>query len=215
MQRKFLTFLAGALTLALAACVIAPDAPVTTPDGLVKLRNSRVDSVYAAPGASLARYQRIMLESVDVAFRQDWQARHPGISPDEVAMIRHGAASIFRTEFAGELQRGGYTLATAPGPDVLRVSASIVDLDFVTTGQSGAAGSYLVTAADMSLLAELRDSQSGAMLARVADRNRGRNVGNLQVADQASYSAEARASFTHWASLLREALDAARKPPPS
>lgn len=215
MQRHLGILLAGALSLALTGCVIAPDAPVTTPDGLVKLRNSRVDSVYAAPGASLARYQRVMLESVDVAFRRDWQARHPGISPDEVAMIRHGAASIFRTEFAGELQKGGYTLATAPGPDVLRVSASIVDLDFVSSGASATAGSYQVTAADMSLLAELRDSQSGAMLARVADRSRGRNVGNLQVANQATYSAEARASFTRWASLLREALDAARKPPRS
>lgn len=211
MQRFLDSILSASLVLALSACVIAPDAPVTTPDGLVKRRDSRVDSVYAAPGASLARYRRVWLDTVEVSFKQDWQARNPGVSADEVAMIRHGATSIFRGEFAAELQKGGYTLAQAAGDDVLRVSASIVDLDFVTSG--AAAAGYLVTASDMSLLADLRDSQSGAMLARVADRSRGRNVGNLQVADQATYSAEARAAITHWATLLRESLDAARQPP--
>ena len=192
----------------LSGCVIAPDAPVRTPDGLVKIQNPTVDSVYAAPGMSLAPYRRVLLDRVDVAFKADWQQRHPDVPAEDVAMIRHGAESIFRTEFAQELEKGGYTMANQPGPDVLRVSASIVDLDFAASKPS-----YVVTPADMSLLAELRDSQSGAMLARVADRKRGRGSGNLQVADQLAYTNEARAAFTMWAGLLREALDAARKAP--
>lgn len=201
-------------SLSLSACVIAPDAPVRTPDGLVKIANAKVDSVYAAPGMSLARYRRVMLDSIDVAFKADWQQRHPEISADEVAMIRHGAESVFRAEFAKELEKGGYSMASQPGPDVLRVAASIVDLDFAaSTGASADKPAYVVSPADMSLLAELRDSQSGAMIARVADRKSGRGSGNLQVADQAAYTAEARAAFTRWASLLREALDAARKAP--
>ena len=90
-------------------------------------------------------------------------------------------------------------------PDVLRVTASIVDLDFVRRANAGGrrdGRQYIVSTADMSLVAELRDSQSGAMLARVADRKRGRITGNLQVADQVAHStAEARAAFTTWAGL--------------
>jgi hypothetical protein len=203
-------------SVALSACVIAPDAPVRTPDGLVKVQSPNVDSLYVAPGMSLAPYRRVMLDNVDVAFKADWQTRHPEVPPDDVAMIRHGAASIFRAEFSRELEKGGYSIASQPAPDVLRVAASIVDLDFAAANAAGGADkpAYLVTPANMSLLAELRDSQSGAMLARVADQKRGRGSGNLQVADQMAYTDEARAAFTSWAGLLRQALDEARKPPP-
>jgi hypothetical protein len=203
-----------ASALVLTGCVIAPDAPVRTPDGLVKVQSPRVDSVYAAPGLSLARYRRVMLDNVDVAFRHDWQTRHPQIPAEEVAAIRHGAASLFRVEFSNALEKGGYPIANEPAPDVLRVAASIVDLDFVApnAGAGAAQNSFVVSSADMSLVAELRDSQSGAMLARVADQKRGRSYGNLQVADQKTNTAEARAAFAAWAGMLRDALDAARYP---
>ena len=211
----FRTLVAAFASVTLSGCVIAPDAPVRTPDGLEKVQSPNVDSLYVAPGMTLAPYRRVMLESVDVAFKADWQQRNPQVPAEDVAMIRHGAVSIFRTEFARELEKGGYTLATQPAPDVLRVSASIVDLDFAAANAAAGADkpAYLVTPANMSLLAELRDSQSGAMLARVADQNRGRGAGNLQVANQMAYTDEARASIAMWAGLLREALDAARKPP--
>lgn len=209
-----LAILVALTSVALSACVIAPDAPVRTPDGLEKVQSPNVDSLYVAPGMSLAPYRRVMLDNVDVAFKADWQQRHPEVPPDDVAMIRHGAASIFRAEFSRELEKGGYSIASQPAPDVLRVAASIVDLDFAAANASAAdKPAYLVTPANMSLLAELRDSQSGAMLARVADQKRGRGSGNLQVADQMAYTDEARAAFTSWAGLLRQALDEARKPP--
>lgn len=201
------------LALNLGGCVIAPDAPVRTPDGLVKVQNSRVDSVYAAPGLSLAKYRRVMLDNVDVAFRHDWQTRHPQIAADEVSAIRYGATSLFRVEFSNALEKGGYPVVDKPGPDVLRVNASIVDLDFVAPNAGASPSqSFVVSSAEMSLVAELRDSQSGAMLARVADQKRGRSYGNLQVADQKTNTAEARAAFAAWAGMLRDALDAARYP---
>jgi len=203
-----------ALALSSAGCVIAPDAPVRTPDGLVLVKSERVDSVYAAPGMSLAKYRRVMIDSVDVAFKRDWQTRHPQIPPEEVAAIRYGAASLFRVEFSDALEKGGYPIADAPAPDVLRVAASIVDLDFVApnAGANAAQPSFVVSSADMSLVAELRDSQSGAMLARVADQKKGRSYGNLQVADQKTNTAEARAAFAAWAGMLRDAMHAARYP---
>jgi hypothetical protein len=212
MYRIFSPFIA-ALSLIIAGCVIAPKSTDSTPDGLVRVQSKRVDMLFIAPGMSLSRYKRVMFDKVDVAFKADWQVNHPNIPPEDIANIRYGAASVFRSEFAQVLEKGGYAIAEAPGPDVLRVSASVVDLGIVggsTAGTEETGHGYIVSTADMSLVAELRDSQSGANLARAVDRKRGRSYGNLQVADQASNTAEARQAFATWAGYLRDALDAAR-----
>src|SRR5262245_53945487 len=107
-HRPFVPALAMAALLALGGCVIAPSAGPTTPDGLQKRPSSRVDSVYAAPGASLARYRKVMLDELDVAFKADWQTRRPGISANEIADIRTMGASLFRAAYAAELEKGGY-----------------------------------------------------------------------------------------------------------
>jgi hypothetical protein len=72
---------------------------------------------------------------------------------------------------------------------------------------------HLVSPADMTLLMELRDSQSGALLVRAVDKEKGRTSGNLTVEDAVSNSAEARRALEMWAGLLRAALDAARGTP--
>jgi Protein of unknown function (DUF3313) len=206
---------AGLLALTcLAGCVIAPGPAERTPDGLVRRQSTRVDSLYAAPGVSLAKYRRVMFDNLDVGFKPDWQARNPQVPVDDITAVRHGAVSMFREEFAQALAKGGYTVANAPAADVLRVNASVVDLDVVSAAAGDTGPGYIVSTADMSLVAELRDSQSGAMLARVADRRQGRNQGNLQLSGQAAQTADARAAFAAWAGYLREALDEARKPPP-
>jgi hypothetical protein len=199
--------------LALSACVVQPDAADRTPDGLERVASRSVDSVYTAPGMSLAPYRRVMLDSVDVAFKRDWQREHPEVKAEDISDIRERAARQFREVFTRELERGGYAIATQPASDVLRVTASVVDLDI----QAPAAGSvpltrtYVVKSSDISLLAELRDSQSGAVLARVADRKRGREFGELRLANEATAFAETGEAFGMWARLLRNALDDARR----
>ena len=47
---------------------------------------------------------------------------------------------------------------------------------------------------------------------RKGRQKRGRSYGNLEVADQKTNTAEARAAFAAWAGMLRDALDAARYP---
>jgi hypothetical protein len=213
MHRPHGPLTAACLALFLAGCVISPKNPDNSPDGLVRVQSKRVDSLFIMPGMSLSKYQRVMFDNVDVAFKADWQVHHPNIPPGDIENIRYGAASVFRTEFAQALEKGGYAIVERPGPDVLRVTASIVDLGIVggsTAGTGERGNNYIVSTADMSLVAELRDSQSGAALARAIDQKRGRNYGNLQVADQATNTAEARQAFAQWAGYLRDALDAAR-----
>ncbi|HKU90125.1 MAG TPA: DUF3313 family protein [Steroidobacteraceae bacterium] len=204
----------GLAAVLLGGCVIAPSAGPTTPDGLQKRASNRVDSVYAAPGASLARYRRVMLDELDVAFKADWQQRHPEITPTEIGDVRTLGAALFRAAFSAELEKGGYAIVDQPAPDVLRVKATVLDVDFAPAAAAAASvgGRYIVSTTDVSLAAELRDSASGAVLARIIDRNRGRNVGNLEMSSEQSTSKDALQAFTTWAGLLREALDSAREP---
>lgn len=202
------------LTLGSVGCVnMKPPEPERTVDGLTRIDSKRVDTVYTAPGMTLAPYRRIMLDPVDVSFKRDWQRNHPSVSADDVARIRSEAAEMFRDVFARELEaKGGYALTDKPAPDVLRVSASIVDLDIAApdTRSGSPTRTYVVSPGELTLLAELRDSESGAILVRAADRQKGREFGNLQIANRVTNSAEAQRAFAMWAGLLRDALDAAR-----
>jgi hypothetical protein len=202
----------------LSGCVVnSPGVPEKTPDGLVRVQSRQVDTVYAAPGVSLARYKRVMLDSVDLAFKLDWQKRHPEVSESDVTRIRSQGAAVFYEIFSSALtMNNGYPLATQPAADVLRVTASITELDVAATpGATGAQRMYVVSPGDLTLLMELRDSTTGALLVRAMDREKGRTAGNLQVEGAVSNSAEARKALEMWAGLLRGALDGARNAPPA
>lgn len=197
----------------LGGCVVnAPPVTEKTPDGLVRIQAKQVDTVYAKPGASLARYQRVILDPVDLAFKLDWQTRHPEVSDSDVTRIRSQGAAVFHEIFSTVLtQNHGYPLTNQPAADVLRVTASITELDVAATpGSAGMQRMYVVSPSDLTLLMELRDSQSGALLARAIDREKGRASGNLRVEGAVENSAEARRALEMWAGLLRSALDAAR-----
>jgi len=202
----------GLLAL-LSGCVVnAPPVAEKTPDGLVRVQSKQVDTVYAAPGVTLARYKRVMLDSVDLAFKLDWQKRHPEVSDSDVARIRSQGSAVFYEIFSSALtMNNGYPLTTQPGPDVLRVAASITELDVAASpGTAGTQRMYVVSPSDLTLLMELRDSTTGALLVRAIDREKGRTFGNLQVEGDVSNSAEARRALEMWADLLRGALDNAR-----
>lgn len=214
---RALSTLSLTVGLALSGCVsIQPGEPGRSVDGLTRIQSPQhIDSVYVAPGGSLAGYRRVMLDEVEVAFSRDWQKKHPHVPPEEVERIRGEAARTFRDTFSAELAKGGYAMTLAPAPDVLRVAASIVDLDFATSSRAGSdpkKGPYVLSPEGMTLLAELRDSVSGAILVRAADHELGRKIGDLQIANDMSTSAEARAAFEMWAVVLRRALDDANAP---
>jgi hypothetical protein len=197
----------------LTGCVVnAPPVAENTPDGLVRVQSKQVDTVYAKPGVSLARYKRVMLDSVELAFKLDWEKRHPEVSESDIARIRSQGSAVFYEIFSSAItMKDGYPLTTQPGTDVLRVTASITELDVAAApGSAGTQRMYVVSPSDLTLLMELRDSQSGALLVRAIDREKGRAVGNLQVEGAVSNSAEARRALEMWAGLLRGALDAAR-----
>ncbi len=197
-----------------------PEAEVTV-DGLVRVDNAVVPVAYRKPDMDLTPYTRFMLDPVEDAYQKDPGNRmrsggagandNFALSPSQMETLK----GMFRDAVVAALTKDdGYELTTKPGPDVLRITAALVDLVVRVPTQRGGGRqrnftrSYgLVTA-----VLELRDSQSGEILARAADRRdptRDTSAGLAEVSTPFVRSDTSRL-FAHWADLLRERLDALR-----
>jgi Protein of unknown function (DUF3313) len=185
-------------------------------DGLQRITVKGIDLAYARPGASLAAYNRVELEPIDVAFRKDWNPTRPGsrikVSSEERENIRTAVAKIVYEEFVKELQnKGSYKVVDAAGPDVLRVKIKIVNL-YVSappTATAGISRQYTVSAGEMTLFAELYDSETGEVIARVIDRTEGRRAGGLTFTNSLTNIDEAGPTASEWARILHNGLDKA------
>ena len=185
-------------------------------DGLQKINVKGIDLAYARPGATLAGYNRLKLEPIDVAFRKDWNPTMTGsrikLSSEERENIRTAVAKIVYEEFVKELQsKSSYKVVDEVGPDVLRVKVKIVNLyvNAPDTGTAGISRQYTISAGEMTLLAELYDSETGEVLARVIDRSEGRRTAGLSFTDSVTNIDQARSTAAGWARILRSALDKA------
>jgi hypothetical protein len=153
---------------------------------------------------------------VDVAFRKDFRpnrtASNLKLTTADLEAIRQRTSALVREEFSRELQRGGYQTSEVAGPDVLEVRARIADLyvNAPDTLDAGRSQSFTMSAGEMTLVLELRDSETGQVLARAYDRREGRETGQLNWTTSVSNEADAREVARTWARILRRQLDAAR-----
>jgi hypothetical protein len=208
-------FLAGIAAVAFIALAHGADKPTppATWNGLELTQSKALDLLYKKPGVTFSTYRRIMLDPVEVDFRKNWTPDPRRVSSSDRERIRKELAEAARAVFKKELEeKGGYTFATESAPDVLRVTAALTDLYIAApdTMSAGRSRSYAVSAGEVTLLAELRDSDSGDLLAVAADRGQARGNGYLQWTSGATNAAEARALLTGWAQLLRKGLDASK-----
>lgn len=214
---RIVTLLACTLLLPVASAASKADLEkAMSYDGLQKISVKGIDLAYARAGATLASYNRVMLEPIDVAFRKDWNPTRTGsnikLSTEQRENIRAGIAKIVYDEFVEELQnKSSYQVVNEVGPDVLRVKVKIVNLyvnapDTRTVGRSR---TYTVSAGEMTIFAELYDSETGELLARVVDRREARGSATLTLNNSVVNTDEARSIASSWARILRNGLDKA------
>jgi len=199
-----------------AGAMAADPPPATTHDGLELVQNSRFDVVYRRAGVDFAGYTRLMVDPFQVEFKKQWTREFHKISESDRERIRSELAAEAQRVFVKELQdKGGYQIVDRAAPDVLRVSAAIVELyiNAPDTMQTGRTRTYTLSTGEATLVAELRDSVSGAVIARAADRARARESATMQWATRARNRADAQEILTRWAGALREALDEAHGKP--
>jgi hypothetical protein len=183
--------------------------------GLRKISVKGIELAYAKPGATLASYKRVKLDPVEVSFDKSWDPTKTGsnlkVSSSERENILNGVAKLVQEEFAREIQgKSGYRLTEESGDDVLRVKINIVNL-YVSAPESdsspGRSRTYVVSAGQMTLVAELSDSKSGDVIARVVDRREARSTGRMSLSGGGYNQDEARSIAAAWARILRKALD--------
>lgn len=208
------------LLLALCATTLVGCASTSTTgkqewDGLVRQPNTRLGAVFVRPDAEIVAYKSVMLDPIQVSFARNWDPNRGGrsqvnrLDASDIAAIQTGLAELFRETFRAELERGGYQLVDTAGPDTLRVTASIVDL-YVTAPDTMSAGrsrTYTANSGRMTLVAELRDSTTGEILARAVDTRSARSTGSWTVANRVTNTTDARRAISVWATALRRSLD--------
>jgi hypothetical protein len=190
---------------------------VMSSDGLQKISVPGLDLAYALPGATLAGYSKVMLDPIDVSFHKDWDPKVPGspfkLSTKDRENIKTKVKTLVNAAFVKALQAdGGYPVVKEAGPDVLRVRVIIVNLyinapDIKTAGR---VRTYAVGGGEMTIIADLSDSETGAVIARVVDRSKARSSGMMTLTNSVTNAADAQDIASKWAGILRDALDKAR-----
>lgn len=171
-----------------------------TVDGLYPVKHSRIDVAFAREGLDLGPYDAVMVAPVSIAY----QRRSHVLSNDQVERM----GQYFTETLSEELNDNGYQLVTSPGASVLLLEASIVDLKInrPTKPPVGRTTVFTAESGEMTLIGELKDSMSGQILVRFADRQRPRSY--WAQSTSVSEWSEVRRAFRFWAGILTERLDA-------
>ncbi len=125
----------------IAGCATSPPSIDTgaaegaTYDGLYPVKNARADEAWARPGIDLTQYSKIMVQGAGIEFRpggesgRTMMARSRGgpyeVSERQKEMFR----KILIQSFVEELKQSKhFELTSTPGPDVLLIRGSLLDV---------------------------------------------------------------------------------------
>ncbi len=198
------------LALPISAAFAKPDQQPW--DGLTEVNSPRMDAVYLLPGADFRSYTKVMLDQPGVAFRKDWmRSMNQGMglrvteaeAKDILAAVQSNTSDIFSNAFT----KAGYTVVTEPAADVLRVSSGVVNLyvNAPDTQSSAFSRTFTANAGEATLVLELRDSLTNALLGRVIDRRETQGMGGPS--NRVTNEAEYRQLAGHWAKISVKGLD--------
>lgn len=203
-----------AAALVLAGCATTPQSDYSH-DGL-ELREVRgLDEVWVRPGTDFAGYENLLVEPVEVAFDPHWDPRRSGsrlrLRDEEREEIRRDAAELFDRTFRRELERSGrFELVEQAQGNTLVFEPRIIDL-IINAPEDRMATSrvrtYVSEFGRVTLVGELKDAESGAIVARIADREIARAIRPLEFTDRFANEREGERVVRQWAQTLVEQLD--------
>lgn len=185
--------LIGVLALSAAA-----GCTTTTVETFYAVQNPDIDQAFVKPGTDWSTYDALLQAGpLNIVYVEGNEEPDPA----DLARIR----SSFREAFYGAIA-DDYEVVDAPGPNVLAVRADLIDLKINDPGLQALPFNSrlrsLVAKGQLTFIMELRDSQTGEVLARAADQEKpdGSSAG------ESSWD-EVEASAQRWASLFRKFLD--------
>ncbi len=194
-----------------------PDAEITF-DGLHRVDNSQADLAWARPDFDLSQYTKILPVEAQYEYRQDvnrarttFERGRGGpyyIDADRRARFEEEVRNVFQEELS-KIEH--FEFVTEPGPDVLLLRGALLDIiTFVPDDDNipGRSEFFVASVGEATLVLELRDSESGTILARSVDRRAAERMGGQMMnSNRVTNAQEVRRLMRFWATRLREGLD--------
>jgi hypothetical protein len=195
-----------------------PDAELSF-DGLYKVDNSKADLAWARSDFDISAYTKIMLVGAGIAYapaenraRTSMERSRSGpyfISDDSKARFEALVGETFEDEMR-KIEH--FEIVTEAGPDVMMIRGGLLDVvSYVPQdpiNMAGRANIYLRSVGEATLVLELRDSETGAILARSIDRRAAEAAGGMMIdSNRVTNAAEVRRLVRFWGRRLREGLD--------
>jgi hypothetical protein len=156
--------------------------------GLHLVHHSDLRLVYTLPDTDFSVYDKAILVDAYVAFKKNWKREHNDgltrITNQEMEKIKGRVADEFRTVFTAELEKQGIPVVaqTETGDDVLIIRPAIINLDIEAPDPMSQVSNVQVvapSAGQMTLYAEIYDSVSSQMIAKVLDPEADRGFGGM------------------------------------
>lgn len=177
-------------------------------EGLQSVSARNFEAALIRPGVRFADYTKLMVDELELAFRTpDREQNQFAVGEDQKTRFRAAMATAFGAEL-GKLEV--VEIVTEPGPDVLALHVRVQDIVARAPGRrvgAGRAGFAMETVGDMTLVLELRDSQSGEILLRVFDRRAFEGAAMLSGESVVSTWDGVDRVVARWASHAREGLE--------
>lgn len=207
MKTKNVLFVLAATLLVSAGSLMAKqpeidtsDSTRMTVDGLYPVKHTRFDVAFAKPDFDLSPYDKVLVAPVSIYYKRDSFE----LTEKQVAKME----KYFFAALNDQLTEKGYEVVNTPGQDVLLVEASIADLyvNRPTEPSIGRTKIFTASSGEMTLIGELRDSLSGEILVRFADRQQPRS--HWAQSTSVSEWSEVRRAFKFWTGILHDRLEA-------
>lgn len=199
--------------LALAQTNTAGELPSVTDDGLELVTGSELQLTYRRRGVNFGEYSNVIIDPVQFAFSDQWRKDFPKVIDSRRQRIGEDLAQTLRATLSQNLHTaGGYPTVDKPRPDALRITMAIAELYVSVPDQSFSADGamYGQVRTQGLLVVEMRDSVSGLLVARLADRTMSeREMAGEQLRDT-RVRADTEAVVLRWVGGILEELTSAR-----
>ena len=188
-------------------------------DGLTRVDNTAMSSVWAKAGADLSGYDKIILEGAGIEFRdvkgpesgsvsatnRSTRSEFP-LSEADQQRLRDTVSESFTSALSGS---ENFTIVEESGPDVLLVRGALLDVvSNVPPDTVGRSHIFLSRVGEATLVLEIRNSQSKEIYVRAMDRRAAERPGSTMEANSVTTWAEVRRLANRWARQLQTGLDA-------
>lgn len=161
-----------------------------------RVPNTAVEYAYINQEADFSKYTKLLSGGLEIYYPEGEETPDPA----DLDRIR----GYFRDAFVSAIG-DAYEIVTEPGPDVLKVSAQIVDMKISPGGAVFEPSGRLrdvVAHGELTFLMEMSDSVTGQALARAGDKSSDISAER----DDATWDDVQRAA-EYWAGLFRSWLD--------